>query len=69
MLYDTLGASLLGIILVGKGLIRADKGLRRARENFLCYFILYLILKFKDIIKMNLDLMGFIQEIMTNYKG
>ena len=64
-----MGASLLGIILVGKGLIRTDKGPHRARENVLCYFILCLILKFKDMIKMNLDLMGFIEEVMTDYKG
>ena len=34
MLLDTLGASLLGILLTGKDTIRAGEGTIRAGENF-----------------------------------
>ena len=34
MLLETLGASLLGDLLTGKGRIRAGKGTIRAGENF-----------------------------------
>ena len=34
MLLETLGASLLGNLLTGKGRIRAGKGTIRAGENF-----------------------------------
>ena len=55
MLLGTLGASLLGHLLTGKGTIRASKGTIRAGE---------IILENKSIIKMNLNLMVFIQEII-----
>ena len=57
MLLCTLGASLLGNLLSGKGTITAD-------EQFWCCPILYMILKYKNIMKMNLDFMVFIQEII-----
>ena len=55
MLLGTLGASLLGHLLTGKGTIRASEGTIRAGE---------IILENKSIIKMNLNLMVFIQEII-----
>ena len=46
MLLDTLGASLLGNMLAGKGFtqpgdafVRADKGIIRAGQNFYCRLI------------------------------
>ena len=36
MLLGTLGASLLGNLLTGKGTIRAGEGTLGARENFEC---------------------------------
>ena len=65
MLLGTLGASLLENMLAGKGVMRAGEGTVRVgygskrsllKKNF-C------ILKYKCIIKMNLDLMGFTLEI------
>ena len=55
MLLGTLGASLLGHLLTGKGTIKASEGTIRAGE---------IILENKSIIKMNLNLMVFIQEII-----
>ena len=40
MLLGTLGASLFGNLLTGKGTIRADEGTIRADENFYCLLIL-----------------------------
>ena len=72
-----LGTSLLGNILAGKGAIvmnqgrgvnRADEGVIRAgygnKMDFKCCLILLLILKYKNIIRMNLDLTVFILEII-----
>ena len=61
MLLGTLGTSLLGNLLTVKDTIRAGEGMIRAGEA--CH-ILQLILKYKSIIKMNLNLMVFIQEII-----
>ena len=61
MLLGTLGASLLGNLLTVKDTIRAGEGMIRAGE---ASHILQLILKYKSIIKMNLNLMVFIQEII-----
>ena len=63
MLAATLGASLLGKMLAGKLVKTADEGTIRAGEgqDFWCRLINYLILKYKNIIKMNIDLMGFLQ--------
>ena len=52
MLLGTLGASLLGNLLTGKGIFRAGEGAIRADQNFWCYLTLYQILKYKSIIKM-----------------
>ena len=38
MLLGTLGASLLGNLLIGKGIIRAGKGTIRAAQDFYCHF-------------------------------
>ena len=72
-----LGTSLLGNILAGKGAIamnqgrgvnRAGEGVIRAgygiKMDFKCRLILWLILKYKNIIRMNLDLTLFILEII-----
>ena len=78
MLLGTLGASLLGNILAGKGINRAGKGqeINRASEGIVragygntkmdfCFgLILWLIFKYKNINKMNLDLMVLILEII-----
>ena len=71
MLLGTLGASLLENLLAGKGTIKADEGTIRAVEglirtgqDFQCFQILKRIFKYKSIIKMNLNLIVFIQEII-----
>ena len=82
MLLGTLGASLLGNHLAGKGIYRAGKGKGKGKDRAgygrpsssalqnnnkmdLQYRpTLYLILKYKNIIKMNQDLMVFILEII-----
>ena len=64
MLLGILGASLLGNLLTGKSIIKAGEGTIRAGENFECRPILYLILRYKNIIRKNLNLMVFIQEII-----
>ena len=67
ILLATLGATLLGNISAGKGINRAWKGIVRAgygnkRQNyekqmdFHCRLNLQLTLKYKNIIKMKLDL-------------
>lgn len=40
-------------MLVGKGVIRTNEGIIGVDEEFQCYIILQLILKFKCIIKIN----------------
>ena len=65
MVVGTLGASLIGNLLTGKGTIRTGEGTIRAGKHFFfCCLILFLILKYNSIIKMNLNLMVFIQEII-----
>ena len=71
MLLGTLSASPLENILTGKGMNREEEGFIRAvygssikNKDFYYRLILYLILKYKSIIKMNLDLMVFILEII-----
>ena len=53
MLVSLLGTSLLGYLVAGKGTIKID-------QNFWCRLILYQILKYKNVIKINLNLMKFI---------
>ena len=60
MFLGTLGASLLQKLLIGKGTIRAVEGRIRTGQDLQCHFIL----KYKSIIKMKLNLMVFIQEII-----
>ena len=57
MLLGKLGPSLLGNLLTGKGTIRTSEGTVRVGQDFQCRLIPYLILKYKSIIKMNLNLM------------
>ena len=70
MLLGTLGASLLGIMLAGKGINRTGDGIIRAgygsleSKVFKFHLILSLILKYKNIIRINLDLIEFILEII-----
>ena len=70
MLLGTLGASFLGNLLTdkikirtGQGTIRAGKGTIRAGQDCQCHLIL-LISEYKRIIKMNLNLVVLIQEII-----
>ena len=68
MLLGTLGAILLGNILTGRRINRAGYGNKKGGKNnkmdFKCRLILQLILKYKNIFKMGLDLMVFILEII-----
>ena len=64
MWLGTLAASTLGNALTGKGVIRANEGVIRAGQNFKWSLILQLTLKYKYIIKMNINLMVFIQGII-----
>ena len=70
-----IGGKLLGCMLEGKGVILIKAKSRRgqrvvwayeatitAGQDFQCCLILWLILKIKDIFKMNLNLMLFIQK-------
>ena len=63
MILGNLGASLLGNILTGKEVIRAGEGTIRPGQIISCCIMLSLFLKYKSIIKMNLNLMVFIEEI------
>ena len=70
MSLGTLSFTLLRSLLTSKrviracgSVIRAGGGRIRATKDFLYCLILYLILKHKDIIKMDLNFMMFIQEI------
>ena len=70
MSLGTLSVTLLRSLLTSKrviracgSVIRAGGGRIRATKDFLYCLILYLILKHKDIIKMDLNFMMFIQEI------
>ena len=62
MLLGVLGTSLLKNISAGKSAIRAAKGTIRAASGFYSWFFFQLILKYKDIIMININLMMFIQE-------
>ena len=64
MLLGNLGTSLLGNILTGKEVIRAGEGTIRPGQNISCCIMLSLFLKYKSVIKMNLNLMVFIEEIL-----
>ena len=71
ILLGTLGASLLENLLTGKDTIKADEstiraveGLIRTGQDFQHFLILRRIFKYKSIIKMNLNLIVFIQEII-----
>ena len=76
MLLGTLGASLLGNLVTGKGrgINRAGQGVVRAGygHNKMIFNSASSFKQFwntKNIIKMNLDLMVFIQEIISLNKG
>ena len=64
MLLGTLGARWLGNLLIGKGVMRAGENTIRAGQNFWCCIIVQQILECKSIIKIKLNLMVFIQEII-----
>ena len=64
MLLGTLDAGLLRDLLTGKGTLRAGEDTIRAVQDFCWCLILQQILKYKCIIKINLNLMLFIQEII-----
>ena len=57
ILLGTLTATISGNTLTGKTVTKAG-------QNFWCCLILYLVLKYQNIIKMNLNLMAFAQEII-----
>ena len=59
MLLGTLLASLLGNLLTSKDGIRTGEGTVRGGQDFSCCVILQQILKYKSIIKMNVNLMVF----------
>ena len=71
MLLSALEPSLLGNMLTGKGILRAGYGNKQGKEiwgtgygskKFLFRLMLLLILKYRSIIRMRLDLMEFILE-------
>ena len=62
MLLGALGASILGNLLTCKSTIRVGEGIIRARQDFKSRLIL--ILKYKNIIDMYLNLMVFNHEII-----
>ena len=64
MLLGTLAANLLGNLLTGKRVLTAGERPLKAGQNFQCHFILHQILKCKLIIKMSLNLIVFIQEMI-----
>ena len=64
MLLGTLGASLLRNLLAGQGKIRASECIIKSGHVFLMPPHPFEILKTKSIIKMDLNLMVFIQEII-----
>ena len=71
MLLGTLGAKLSENMLAGKGIVRAGsgKGIVRVGSgkevDFQCRLILWQTMKYRNIIKMNQDLMVLIQEIIS----
>ena len=64
MLLGTFGASLLGNQLAVKGTIRTDEITIRTGQDFWFRLVLWQILKYERIIKMNLNFMAFFQEII-----
>ena len=75
MLLGTRDASLLGNVLAGKGVNRAREGIARAgygssikNKDSQNRLILWLILKYKSTIRMSLDLMEFVLEIIYQIK-
>ena len=58
MLWGTLGASLLGNMLAGQGIVKAGYGNKEGKA-------MLQTLKLKNIIKINRDLMDFFQEIIN----
>ena len=75
MFLGTVDASLLENILAGKGVNRAWEGIVRAgygssikNKDSSNRPILWLILKYKSTIRMGLDLMGFVLEIIYQIK-
>ena len=64
MLLGILGASLSGNLLTGGVGIRGDEETVRAGKDFWCQLILEQFLKYKSIIKANLNLMVFIHEVI-----
>ena len=67
MLLGILGASLLGNPLTGKGTNRTGEGIVRAgcgNKFWSIEILILLILKYKNIIRMSLDLMVFVLEII-----
>ena len=65
MLLGTLGPSLLGNLLAGKGIVRADSGNSGIFNTTSSFNKLG---KYKNIIKINQDLMVFFQEIICKIK-
>ena len=59
MLLGTLGVSLLGKMLVGKGVIKFEQD-KYSRSRFVISPLPLLILKYKSIIKTNFNLIVFI---------
>ena len=65
MLLGELAASILRNALSGSGAIRAgDKNNQSWSKKFWCCLIIYLIFKYKTIIRNNLNVILFIQEII-----
>ena len=64
VVIQAIAASLLGNIFSAKGVIQASEETIRAGQGFQCHFILWIILTNKNIIKTNLYLKSFIQEII-----
>ena len=63
MTVVTLGVRLLGSMLLGKGILRTGEGVNRAMQDFQWCLIVEFILKYKNTIRMNLDLRVFNQEM------
>ena len=62
-MLGALGVSLLGNLLISNGTIKSDQDTVRATQKFQCGLIHKQLFKYKDIFKMNPNLMTFIQEI------
>ena len=64
MLLGILATSILGSALRGKGVIKAGEGTTRAGGSFWCPPSFDVAPSYKNVIKMNLNLIAFIQEII-----